>query len=90
MAGYSVGDRVKVLWNDGPYNATVVKVYSHGAVDVTHDLNDSVGVFLTAKEHGLKLLSASPSPSVCLCGCDCAHVCVCVCVTSFLVAQYLR
>ena len=56
MAGYSIGDRVEVLWNDGPYDATVIKVYSGGAVDVTHDANKSLGVFLTAKEHGLKLL----------------------------------
>ena len=56
MAGYSVGDRVEVLWNDGPYDATVIKVYSGGAVDVTHDANNSLGVFLTADEHGLKLL----------------------------------
>ena len=56
MAGYSVGDRVEVLWHDELYPAKVFKLHSSGKVDVVYEIDNTVGVFLTAKEHGLKLL----------------------------------
>ena len=38
------------------YPAKVTKLHSSGKVDVMYEMNNTVGVFLTAKEHGLKLL----------------------------------
>ena len=56
MAGYSIGDRVEVLWLKALYTAKVIKLHSSGKMDVVYEMNNTVGVFLTAKEHGLKLL----------------------------------
>ena len=56
MSGYSIGDRVEVRWKDVLYPAEVTKLHSSGKVDVVYEINNTVGVFLTAKEHGLKLL----------------------------------
>ena len=56
MSGYSVGDRVEVLWEDELFEAAVIKVHTEGDVDVAYDVSDSVGVHLTAEDHGLKLL----------------------------------
>ena len=56
MAGYSVGDRVEVKWEAELFDATVIKVNPSGSVDVKYDIDGSGGIFLTAEEHGLKLL----------------------------------
>ena len=56
MGDYSIGDRVEVRWEAELFDATVVKVNPSGSVDVTYDIDGSGGIFLTAKEHGLKLL----------------------------------
>ena len=56
MSGYSIGDRVDVRWNDVLYPGNVIKLHSAGEVDVVYEINNTVGVFLTAKEHGLKLV----------------------------------
>ena len=56
MADYSIGDRVEVRWQAKVFNAVVIRVHSAGKVDVVYDIDSSVGIFLTAKEHGLKLL----------------------------------
>ena len=56
MAGYSIGDRVEVRWTDVLYPAKVIKLHPSGKLDVAYEINNTVGVFLTAKEHGLKLL----------------------------------
>ena len=56
MAGYSIGDRVEVRWQAELFDAAVIHVHSPGSVDVEYDIDGSVGVFLTAEEHGLKLL----------------------------------
>ena len=56
MADYSIGDRVEVRWQTGLFDAAVIHVHSPGKVDVVYDIDGSVGIFLTAEEHGLKLL----------------------------------
>ena len=56
MAGYSIGDRVEVRWQAELFDAAVIKVNPSGSVDVTYDIDGSGGIFLTAEEHGLKLL----------------------------------
>ena len=53
MAGYSVGDRVEVLWEDELFDAAVIKVHALGAIDVVYDINNSVGVHWTAEDYGL-------------------------------------
>ena len=37
MSGYSVGDRVEVLWKDVPYPANVTKLHSSDKVDVAYE-----------------------------------------------------
>ena len=64
MAGYSIGDRVEVLWLKALYPANVTKLHSSGKVDVVYEINNTVGVFLTAKEHGLKLLPETKNGKV--------------------------
>ena len=56
MVDYSIGDRVEVRWQAKPFAAKVVHVHSPGKVDVVYDIDGSVGIFLPANEHGLKLL----------------------------------
>ena len=56
MADYSIGDRVEVRWQTGLFDAAVIHVHSPGTVDAVYDIDGSVGIFLTAKEHGLKSL----------------------------------
>ena len=56
MTDYSIGDRVEVRWDATPFAAKVVHVHSAGKVDVVYDVDGSVGIFLMAKDHGLKLL----------------------------------
>ena len=38
------------------YPTAVTRVHTYGKVNVVYDVNNAVGVLLTAKEHGLKLL----------------------------------
>ena len=38
------------------YPGKVIKLRLYGKVDVVYEMSNTVGVFLTAKEHGLKLL----------------------------------
>ena len=54
MADYSIGDRVEVRWEAELFDAAVIEVHPSGKVDVVYDIDGSVGLFLTAKEHGLK------------------------------------
>ena len=56
MADYSIGDRVEVRWQAKSFAAKVIHVHSPGKVDVVYDIDGSVGIFLTVKEHGLNLL----------------------------------
>ena len=56
MSDYSIGDRVEVRWEAELLDAEVTHVHSSGKVDVVYDIDNSEGKFLTAKEHGLKLL----------------------------------
>ena len=56
MADYSIGDRVEVRWQTELFGAAVIHVHSHSKVDVVYDIDGSVGIFLTAEEHGLKLV----------------------------------
>ena len=52
MSGYAVGDRVEVLWEGELFDAEVIKLHASGAVDVAYDINGSVGMHLTAEDHG--------------------------------------
>ena len=54
-AGYSVGNRVEVLWDGVPYAATVISVHSTGEVDVEFEVDGTVSQYLSAQEYGLKL-----------------------------------
>lgn len=56
MVDYSIGDRVEVRWQAELFDAAVIHVHSPGSVDAVYDVDGSVGIFLTAEEHGLKLL----------------------------------
>ena len=56
MAGYSVGDRVEVWWQEESFEAKVVYVHSSDKADVVYAIDGTVGVYLTPEEHGLKLL----------------------------------
>ena len=53
---YSVGDRVRVLWEDAMYNAAVITAHDNGAVDVVYTISGSIGLSLTAAEHVLQLM----------------------------------
>lgn len=56
MSGYSVGDRVEVLWKGTLYAANIVYVDANeGWCDAVYEIDNFVGVYLTAEEHGLKL-----------------------------------
>ena len=57
MADCSIGDRVQVRWQDHSFDGVVIHVHASGKADVVYDIDGSVGVFLTAKEHGLKVLT---------------------------------
>ena len=59
---YSVGDRVRVLWEDAVYSAAVTKVHDNRAVDVVYDKTGNVGVALTAAEHILQLMGEDGKP----------------------------
>ena len=56
MADCSIGDPVEVRWEAELFDAAVIEGHSSGKVDVKYDIDGSAGIFLTAKEHGLKLL----------------------------------
>jgi len=61
MSRYTIGDRVEVLWQGELFAATVIYIHeAEGACDAAYEIDDSVGVFLTAEEHGLKLLPDRP------------------------------
>ena len=53
---YIIGDRVRVVWLCRVYTAVVIKVHPSDAVDVVYDLDNSVGVSLTAAEHILEVV----------------------------------
>lgn len=54
---YTVGDRVRVLWQGALYDAAVIKVNPTGEkIDVEYDVDGTVGKHLTVEEHGLKKL----------------------------------
>ena len=56
MDVFTIGDRVEVRWKAKSFAAIVVNVHGPGKVDAVYDIDGSVGVFLTAEEHGLKLV----------------------------------
>ena len=61
MSGYKIGDRVEVLWQGELFAAAIIYIHEvEGACDAAYEIDDSVGVFLTPEEHGLKLLPARP------------------------------
>ena len=60
---YSVGDWVRVLWEDTVYDAAVIKVHSNGAVDVLYDKTGNIGASLTAAEHILQLMGEDGKPN---------------------------
>ena len=43
-------------WGAELFEAAVIHVHTPDKVDVVYDIDGSVGIFLTAKDHGLKLL----------------------------------
>ena len=47
---------VEVRWQTKTFDAAVIHVRSAGKMDVVYAIDGSVGIFLTAEEHGLKLL----------------------------------
>ena len=51
MADYSIGDWVEVRWQATLFAAKVIHVHSPGKVGAVYDIDGSVGIFLTAKEH---------------------------------------
>ena len=54
---YSVGDRVRVVWQGFvDADAKVIKVHASSAVDVLYAKTGTVGVALTAAEHILELM----------------------------------
>ena len=54
---YSVGDRVRVVWQGFvDADAKVIKVHASNAVDVLYTKAGTVGVALTAAEHILELM----------------------------------
>ena len=55
---HSNGDCVEVRWKADPFAAEVIHVHSGGKVDVVYDIDGSVGIILTANEHGLKAMGA--------------------------------
>ena len=57
------GDRVEVRWKDALYEAVVIRVHSAGMVDVVYDGGGTLGIFLTAAEHGLNKLPRRKSKS---------------------------
>ena len=59
---YSVGDRVRVLWEDAVYGAAVITVHGNGAVDVVYTISGSIGLSLTAAEHILQLMGQDGNP----------------------------
>ena len=52
-------------WKADPFAAEVIHVHSGGKVDVVYDIDGSVGIFLTANEHGLKVMGAEDGGKPC-------------------------
>ena len=59
---YSVGDQIRVLWEDAMYHAAVITVHGNGAVDVVYTISGSIGLSLTAAEHILQLMGEDGNP----------------------------
>ena len=59
---YSVGDRVRVLWEDALCDGGVTKVHPSGAIDVAFDKAGSIGVSLSATEHIFQPLGEDGKP----------------------------
>ena len=57
---YSVGDWVEVLWQGKQQAAKVLHVHDSGAVDVAYDVDNSIGMLLSAAEHGLNKIWMPP------------------------------
>ena len=53
---------MRVRWKDALYDAAVIHVHAEGNVDVVYDVDGTVGIFLTAAEHGLNKLPAKEKP----------------------------
>ena len=49
-------DSTVKVWLAKSFAAKVIHVHSGGKVDVVYDVDGTVGIFLTAEQHGLKLL----------------------------------
>ena len=61
MSGYTIGDRVEVQWQGELFAATVIRIHeAEGACDAAYEIDGSVGMFLNAEEHGLKVLPDRP------------------------------
>ena len=59
---YSVGDRVRVVWEDAVYDAAVITVHANNAVDVVYAVSGCIGLSLTAAEHVLQLVGGDGKP----------------------------
>ena len=59
---YSVGDRVRVLWEDALCDGGVTKVHPSGAIDVAFDKTGSIGVSLSATKHIFHPLGEDGNP----------------------------
>ena len=56
MSEYTIGDRVEVLWQGELFAAVVVYIYeAEGVCDAAYEIDNSVGVFLTAEENITKV-----------------------------------
>ena len=53
---------MRVRWKDAVFDAAVIHVHAEGKVDVVYDVDGTVGIFLTAAEHGLNKLVAKEKP----------------------------
>ena len=49
-------------WKDAVFDAAVIHVHTEGTVDVVYDVDGTVGIFLTAAEHGLNKLPEKEKP----------------------------
>ena len=61
MVDNSIGDRVEVRYKAKLYDAAVIHVRSAGTADVLYDIDASIGIYLTAKEHRLKCVAVEKS-----------------------------
>ena len=61
MVDYSIGDRVEVRYKAKLYDAAVIHVRSAGTADVLYNIDASIGIYLTAKDHRLKCVAVEKS-----------------------------